>query len=91
MGRGVTPPVLVLGPQRPHPNLRRVLDDTGVSGPYALITAGWRHDEAEIEPLEVELGQGIVHIPLYRWFETISKANLEVSRDYRQRQAAVTH
>lgn len=65
-------PLLVLGPQRPAPNLAQALADAGVSGPVALITAGWRSDEAHIGPITEHLvDHPVHHLPLYAWFDAL--------------------
>ncbi|MCB9760388.1 MAG: hypothetical protein H6739_11170 [Alphaproteobacteria bacterium] len=79
-------PVLALGPQRPAPNLRDALDAEGVTGPLALITAGWRVDELEIDALKRHAGVPILHLPLYAWFEALMAADPALKRTYRQRQ-----
>lgn len=78
--------VLVLGPQRPRPNLSRLLDARGVSGPVAVVSAGWRHDEAELEPFQRDIARPVVSLPLYRWFDEILTANPELAAAYRARQ-----
>lgn len=82
-------PIVLLGPQRPAPNLARALAAGGVSGPVALVTAGWRYDEAEIGPLEGHLPQEVVHLPLYRWFEERMAADPELALAWRARQARI--
>ncbi len=78
--------LLVLGPQRPRPNLAAALSRVGVSGRVAVITAGWRHDEAELGPLERDLPHPLVHLPLYAWFEEVLAANPDLQAAYRVRQ-----
>lgn len=82
-------PVLVLGPQRPEPNIRAALDAAGVSGSVGLITAGWRHDEAEIEPLVAHLNHPVVHLTLYAEMDRVFRENPEVFQAYRARQKRV--
>lgn len=78
--------VLVLGPQRPIPNLSQVLDARGLDGPVAVVSAGWRHDEAELSALRRDIGREIVHLPLYRWFEEILAQAPTLAAAYRARQ-----
>lgn len=78
--------VLVLGPQRPHPNLAGVLDARAVPGPLAVVSAGWRHDEADLGPLRRDVGRAVVHLPLYTWFEEVMAAAPDLAEAYRVRQ-----
>jgi hypothetical protein len=75
----------VLGPQRPDPNLPRVLEALGVRGPVAMITAGWRHDEGETTALERALARPSLHVPLYQWFEQIMASDADLARAYSER------
>lgn len=79
-------PVLVLGPQRPTPNLRGHLDRCVPPGPVALITAGWRHDEDEVGPLLQHLGREVHHLRLYAIMEAILQDHHELAAAYRARQ-----
>lgn len=78
--------VLVLGPQRPTPNLAEVLDARAVPGPVAVVSAGWRHDEAELAALRRDVGRPVVHLPLYRWFEEVLAQAPDLAEAYRARQ-----
>ena len=78
--------VLVLGPQRPHPNLARLLDAHGVTGAVAVVSAGWRHDESELEAFRRDVARPVVHLPLYQWFEEVLSADPELAAAYRARQ-----
>ena len=48
----MTPPVVLLGPQRHCPTVRTTLDELGADGPLAVISAGWEEREGEIDELE---------------------------------------
>lgn len=78
--------ILVLGPQRPRPNLRAALEHAGASGPIGLITAGWRHGESELDALRQELPFDALHLPLYRWYDEVMSNNPELRQTYRARQ-----
>lgn len=78
----------LLGPQRQEPNLVEVLDGLGVSGPLVAFTAGWRHDEDELGPLQSAVGE-VTHLPLYRWFDEIPDLAPDVARLYKERQARI--
>ena len=64
-------PLYVLGPQRPLPNLPQALQSLPGHGPIVMITAGWRHDEADTEALGRDIGPSAVPLPLYGWFEEL--------------------
>ena len=85
----MTAPLLLLGPQRPEPNLPEALATLPGGGSVVAITAGWRHDEGETEALFTDLGGAAVHLPLYAWFEEIQGAAPELARVYRARQAHI--
>jgi hypothetical protein len=75
----------VLGPQRPDPNLPQVLEHLGVRGPVAMITAGWRHDEAETTALERALARPSEPLPVYRWFDEVMAGDADLARTYSER------
>jgi len=58
-------PTILLGPQRFRPDLRRALDDLGVGGPLAVVTAGWQEREDETDELAAHVGRPIVNLRLY--------------------------
>jgi hypothetical protein len=78
-------PVVVLGPQRPEPNLGAVLRELDVRGPLVAITAGWRHDELEIDNLRNHVGDVDV-LPLYGWYELLRAHAPSVLDAYSRRQ-----
>lgn len=78
----------LLGPQRRDPNLVEVLDHLGVSGPLVAITAGWRHDEDELGPLEAAVGK-VSHLPLYRWFDEVPDQAPDIAKLYKERQSRI--
>lgn len=77
--------MILLGPQRPVPNLKAVLDTLDVKGPLVAITAGWRHDESELDTLVQHVGP-IVHLPLYRWFDEMHEHAPDIAAAYHARQ-----
>ncbi len=79
-------PVVILGPQRPTPNLREHLDRVAPTGPVALVTAGWRHDEDEIGPLAAHVARPIRHLRLYAEMDALLRAHPDVAAAYRARQ-----
>ncbi len=68
-------PLALLGHQRPRPRVAEALAHYGCRGRVAVISAGWRHDEPELDALERDLGRRLVHLPLYRWFDEITLGN----------------
>ena len=79
---------LILGPQRPEPNLRVALDHVKVDGRLAVISAGWRHDEAELDALENHAG-ALTPVPLYQWFEEVYRHAPRIAERYRERQQRI--
>lgn len=82
----MTGSLILLGPQRPSPNLGEALDRIPGNGPIVTLTAGWRLDEGEIDALHDVAGGDAVHLPLYRWFEECMERMPETRARYRQRQ-----
>ncbi len=76
-----------LGPQRPTPNLSQVLATLDGHGPVVAITAGWRHDEGETAALREVVGDRLVELPLYRWFEELESS--ELSRAWHRQQQRI--
>lgn len=89
-------PVVLLGPQRPHANLRAALDALDArraspvrAGPIVCITAGWRQDEADDETLRRDIHPDAVSLPLYAAFERISRTAPDLAAAYKERQNRV--
>ena len=86
----MTGPLLILGPQRPAPDLPRALAAHGVSGPIAVITAGWRHDEDELDALRRDLPHHkLVHLPIYQWFDEVHAEEPVLAAAYNERQRRI--
>jgi hypothetical protein len=69
--------------------LAETLRELGVSGAVAVITAGWRNVEDELDALVRDLGSldlRLVHLPLYSWFDTVLGQEPVLEADYRERQ-----
>lgn len=81
-------PVL-LGPQRPHPNMPRALDAVDRSGHVVYITAGWRHEEGDDEALVRDVGPAGHNLPLYGWFEELAHTAPEVYRAHNEQQSEI--
>lgn len=81
--------LVLLGPQHPRPNLPAVLDELGTGGPIGVISAGWRHDEAQLDTLEHAVQRPVLPLPLYRWFEELEPGARELCAAWHGRQARV--
>lgn len=57
--------VVLLGPQRHKPNLAAALQEAGIHGRMAAITAGWEEREAEVDELSDHLGGACENVALY--------------------------
>lgn len=84
-------PLLLLGPQRPVPNITEALATLPGEGPVVTITAGWRHDEADHAALHEAVGAGAVSLPLYAWFDEVMREEPELAAAYKSRQAQLKH
>lgn len=82
-------PRIVLGPQRPDPNVPDVVGGLPGRGPVVLISAGWRYDEAETAGVMERLGIPVVHLPLYAWFDEIKATAPALTAAYRARQERI--
>jgi hypothetical protein len=79
--------VVLLGPQRHHPVVGKVLEDLGMSGPFALITAGWQEREPEDEELRAVIGDApATNLGIYRRFEELLEGDRELASALRARQ-----
>ncbi|HMV66047.1 MAG TPA: Type 1 glutamine amidotransferase-like domain-containing protein [Myxococcota bacterium] len=79
----------VLGPQRPEPNVLRVLPTLPADGPLVMISAGWRIDETDAPAVMRRLGVPVVHLPLYDWFEEVRERAPALEAAWRARQADI--
>lgn len=84
----MTPAVTVLGPQR-RPTVDRVLESLEVTGPVAVVTAGWQERESDdAELLSLTGGRG-VNLRLHaRWLDVLQEDG-EYARAEREHQALV--
>lgn len=83
--------VVLLGAQRFEPTLGSVVDQLGVRGRIALITAGWQEREAEDEELSAHLGGQTVNLSLHARGNTVFAADHELSVAHRERQVLLRH
>jgi len=82
-------PIILLGPQRPTPNLTAIVADLPGDGPVLTITAGWRYDESDREALDEAIGADAEPLPLYAWFDEIVGESPALARAYKERQREV--
>jgi hypothetical protein len=84
--------VVLLGPQRLQPTLREVVDELGIEGPIAAVTAGWQEREHEDDELAEHLRGRTRNLELYRRSEEILDADPELAEAFfelrRQRRLA---
>src|SRR5688572_29400523 len=78
--------LVLLGPQRMRPTVRAAVDELGLRGPLALITAGWQEREPDDEELRSDLGRESFNLSLYQRAERLSEAEPELARGLRKRQ-----
>lgn len=83
--------VIILGPERPDPILPRVLDELGIRGPLALISAGWRHDEARDEAMREAVDRPIHNLRLYAAFRKLERDSRELVAGYTRKQEELRH
>jgi hypothetical protein len=81
--------IVLLGPQRLKRTLRGFVDDAGVRGPVAAITAGWQEREEEIDELTAHLGRDVVNLRLYARTEDVLEHDLELFVAHRERTATL--
>ena len=82
-------PLVLLGPQRGRPRVAEALARHRCTGGVAVITAGWRHDEAELEALQRDLGRPVTLLPLYRWFDVLCQQDPDLANAYSKRQQSI--
>lgn len=78
---------LVLGPQRPQPNLGDACQSAGISPePMAVISAGMQEAEGDLDHVERELGRPLVDLRLYQRAEALFAVDTALASAYRKRQ-----
>jgi hypothetical protein len=78
--------LVLLGPQRFDPTVRDAFGALDVTGPIAVVTAGWQEREAEDADLRDHLGCELRDLLLYRRYEQVLEADRELALALRQRQ-----
>lgn len=82
-------PIILLGPQRLRPTVLRAVEESGVGGRIAAVTAGWQEREREVDELSEHLGQPVVQLELYRRAEGVFLGSRQFFEAYRARQEAL--
>lgn len=83
--------IVLLGAQRFDPTLGTAVQELGVQGPIATITAGWQEREAEDRELHEHLGQRTVNLRLYQRAEDVFRRDPELHEAHRKRQEILRH
>lgn len=84
---GGTKAVVLLGAQRFDPTLREAVDELGVTGKIATITAGWQEREDDDEDLTEHLDGRDVNLMLHARAEDVFRVDREFHSAHRERQA----
>ncbi len=80
---------VLLGPQRPNPDVRAAVAGLGEPGPVAIVTAGWQEWEGEDAGLRDSLGPGAFNLRLYGRAEQVWRDDPELARAHRKLQEDV--
>ena len=83
--------LFLLGPQSGYRSLRTAIDQEGVAGPVALITAGWETDEHEDQELKQAIGLPSVNLQLFARTEQLFKDDPQLIQTLRDRQDELRH
>ena len=77
--------IVLCGAQHPDPALPRVLRELGITGPAALITAGWQEREGEAGVV-ADPGVPVVELGLHARGEQVFAEDAELADAYKARQ-----
>ena len=78
--------VVLLGAQRTDPSLGTTVAARGITGKFALVTAGWQEREPEDEELSAHLAGRTINLRLHARAEEVFSVDPELSAAYRERQ-----
>ncbi|MDZ4772864.1 MAG: hypothetical protein SGI72_06980 [Planctomycetota bacterium] len=78
--------VVLLGPQRLQPTLNKAVAALKVTGPLAVITAGWEERESEDQEMRDHLGAHTVNLRVYQRVEDVMEQDRELAIAIRERQ-----
>jgi hypothetical protein len=84
---GGTKAVVLLGAQRYDPTLRAAIDELGITGKIATITAGWQEREDDDDDLTEHLDGRDVNLLLHARAEQVFRDDPELFAAHRERQA----
>jgi hypothetical protein len=79
------PTIVLLGPQGVQRTLASAVDEAGVKGDVAAITAGWEEREAEMDRLRAHLDRRVIGLELYERGEEVLREDPDFARAYRSR------
>lgn len=78
--------IVLLGAQRPVPSLAQAVEALGLSGPYALASAGWQEYEEEDDEIEEQLKGRVMNLRLHHRGELVFSSDGDFHAAYRARQ-----
>jgi hypothetical protein len=78
--------IVLLGAQRFDPTLGAAVQELGLEGPIATITAGWQEREGEDADLHEHLAKRTVNLRLHRRAEEVFKRDAELHAAHRKKQ-----
>ncbi len=82
---------MLLGAQRYNPTLGDAIEELGVRGKIATITAGWQEREDDDADLKAYLGGRAVNLSLHARGEDVFRRDPELLAAHRERQAVLRH
>ena len=75
--------VVLLGPQRHTPTVRAALEELGVDGPVAVVTAGWEERESEVSEFEEHVGRDVRNLRIFARAEAALEKDPELLAELR--------
>jgi hypothetical protein len=82
---------VLLGTQRFEPTLGAAVEELGITGRIATITAGWQEREAEDDDLVEHLGGRAINLMLHQRGEDVFRRDPELLDAHRRRQEVLRH
>ncbi len=83
---------MLLGPQEVEgAHAGRIMREHGITGPVALVTAGWQERESDDEALVRELGMPVTNLKLHTRSEEVFRLDAEFGAAYKERQERLRH
>ncbi len=83
--------VVLLGAQRFDPTLGSTVKALGVTGPIAVVTAGWQERESEDKDLQEHLENRTINLRLHARAEEVFQRDRELAALHRKRQETLRH